>query len=289
MGALLALVSSLAYGLSDVIGGLASRRMRPLLVASVGQVGGLAAMAIAVAVLPRAAPVAGDLAWGALSGLGTAAAMIFLFRGMARGAMSVVVPVSAVGGVALPVVVGVALLGDRPSPLAWVGVALVLPSLWLVSRGTSSGSPTAPALRDGLASGVGIAVQYLGLAQAGPTAGLWPVLAGRVTAVVAVAALGWVAARSRAAALDPAVSAPCRSRRIPLVLAVAAGVLAAVALTAYLIAARTEFVSVAVVLSSLYPVVPVAVGLAVLGERVRRPQAAGLVGALVAAALVAAT
>jgi drug/metabolite transporter (DMT)-like permease len=284
VGALLALVSSLAYGLSDVVGGLASRRVRPLLVASVGQVGGLAAMAIAVAVLPRADPAAADLAWGALSGLGTAAAMIFLFRGMARGAMSVVVPVSAVGGVALPVVVGVALLGDRPSPTAWIGVALVLPSLWLVSRGAGNGAPTAPALRDGLASGVGVAVQYLGLAQAGPTAGLWPVLAGRVTAVVAVAALGWVAARRRGAVVDPGPS-----RRVPVVLAVAAGVLAAVALTAYLIAARTEYVSVAVVLSSLYPVVPVVVGLAVLGERVRRLQAVGLAGALIAAALVAAT
>jgi len=206
--------------------------------------------------------------------------------------MSVVVPVSAVGGVALPVVVGVALLGDRPSPIAWAGVALVLPSLWLVSRGADKGAPGGPALRDGLASGAGIAVQYLGLAQAGPAAGLWPVLAGRVTAVVAVGALGLLAARPRAAVRVPADPAPHGSPRpqrgVPMILAGAAGVLAAAALTAYLLAARTEYVAVAVVLSSLYPVVPVAVGLAVLGERVRRLQAAGLVGALVAAALVAA-
>jgi drug/metabolite transporter (DMT)-like permease len=167
VGALLALASSLAYGLSDVVGGLAARRLRPLLVALIGQVSGLAAMAVAVAVLPPAAPAPADLAWGAVSGLGTAAAMVYLFRGMARGAMSVVVPVSAVGGVALPVVVGVALLGERPSPIAWAGVALVLPSLWLVSRGAGDGAPTGPALCDGLASGVGIAVQYLGCWPAG--------------------------------------------------------------------------------------------------------------------------
>lgn len=292
MGALLALASSLAYGLSDVIGGLASRRIRPLLVALVGQVGGLAAMAVAVAVLPRAAPVPADLAWGAVSGLGTATAMIFLFRGMARGAMSVVVPVSAVGGVALPVVVGVALLGERPSPVAWMGVALVAPSLWLVSRGTSEGAPTAAALRDGLASGVGVAIQYLGLAQAGPAAGLSPVLAGRVTAVLAVGALTLLVARRRVVVrVSPSPAPqPRPSPRgwIPRSLAATAGVLAAVALTAYLLATRTEYVTVAVVLSSLYPVVPVTVGLAMLGERVRRPQVAGLVGALVAAALVAA-
>jgi drug/metabolite transporter (DMT)-like permease len=277
VGALLALASALAYGLSDVVGGLASRRIRPLLVALNGQVGGLAAVAVAVAVLPAADPGPVDLAWGALSGLGTAAAMIFLFRGMARGAMSVVVPVSAVGGVALPVLVGVAVLGERPSMIAWAGVALVLPALWLVSRGSTgdSAAPTAPALRDGLASGVGIAVQYLGVAQSGPAGGLWPVLAGRVTAVVAVGVLVLITGAPRR---QPATA--------PAALAAAAGVLAAVALTAYLLAARTEYVTVAVVLSSLYPIVPVLVGLTALGERVRRLQAAGLAGALVAAALV---
>ncbi|MGI5132576.1 EamA family transporter [Pseudonocardia sp. CA-107938] len=266
---MLALVSALAYGFSDVVGGLAARRTRPLVVAFVGQVSGLVTMAVAVATLSPVTPAVADLAWGALSGLGTAAAMAFLFRGMARGAMSVVVPVSAVGGVALPVVVGVALLGERPSLIAWAGVVLVLPALWLVSR-SGSATPTGPAVRDGLASGVGVAVQYLALAQAGADSGLWPVLAGRVTAVLAAGVL----------------VLPER-RMAPGVLAVAAGVLAAGALTAYQLAARTEYVSVAVVLSSLYPVVPVVVGLVALGERVGRRQGAGLVGALAAAALVA--
>ena len=56
--------------------------------------------------------------------------MLFLYRGISRGAMSVVVPVSAVGGVALPVLVSVALLGDRPTVLAWTGIAVAVPALW---------------------------------------------------------------------------------------------------------------------------------------------------------------
>ncbi|MDF3313694.1 EamA family transporter, partial [Rhodococcus sp. T2V] len=61
----------------------------------------------------------------------------------------------------------------------------------------------------------------------------------------------------------------------------------ATALAAYLYALRTEFVTVAVVLSSLYPVVPVTVGIVFLHERLRPPQALGLAAALTATVLIA--
>lgn len=274
---MLALASALAYGVSDVLGGLAARRMSPVLVALLGQLSGLLAVGIAAVLITPQPPAPAGVVWGAASGVGTGVAMVFLFRGMARGAMSVVVPVSAVGGVALPVLVGVALLGERPSFITWSGVVVVVPALWLVSRGRATGPPTGPALRDGLLSGVGIAVQYLGLAQAGPAAGLWPVAAGRVTAVAAVAALA-----------ATALGSARRSPRRPALLAAAAGVLAGAALTAYLLATHTGYVTVAVVLSSLYPLVPVLVGLLLLGERLRRTQGIGLAAALAAATLVAA-
>jgi drug/metabolite transporter (DMT)-like permease len=63
-------------------------------------------------------------------------------------------------------------------------------------------------------------------------------------------------------------------------------VLAGVALACYLVATRTELVAVAVVLSSLYPVIPVLLGVTVLGERLSWRQTAGLVGALAASVLI---
>lgn len=102
------------YGLADFTGGLLSRRAHFAAVALAGQVGGLI-LALAVAPLaPGSSPGAADLGWGALSGVGTGFGMVFLYRGLSRGAMSVVVPVSAVSGVALPVLAGVLVLGDRP-------------------------------------------------------------------------------------------------------------------------------------------------------------------------------
>lgn len=226
-----------------------------------------------------------DLAWGAGSGIGTGLAMAFLFRGLSRGAMSVVVPISAVGGVALPVLVSVAFLGERPPWLIWVGILIAVPALWFISRSTDgpeSDSASRASVYDGLAASGGIPIQYLCLAQAHASTGLWPILSGRAAAIltILVAAVMFLrnAATRSTVPWSPSV----------LALSIGAGVLAAAALTAYLYALQTEFITVAVVLSSLYPVVPVIVGLLFLGERLRRSQALGLAAALTATVLIAA-
>lgn len=281
MGVLLALGSAACYGVADFAGGLLSRRAHFAVVALLGQAGALVCVLAAVPLFPAASPGAADLGWGALSGVGTGLGMVFLYRGLGRGAMSVVVPVSAVGGVALPVLVGVLLLGDRPSALAWTGIVVAVPALWTVARrgGGAAGGGRTPATAgsaDALMAGVGIALQYLALAQAGPDAGVWPVAAGRVTAVATVL---------------PVACGSGTPLRLPLRTATAAaatGTAAACALVLYLLAVREQLVSVAVVLSSLYPVIPVLLGVTVLRERLTLLQVAGLAGAAAAIALLTA-
>ncbi len=264
-GVLLALASAVAYGVADFAGGLLSRRAHYGTIALVGQLGGLV-FALAVAPFVPAAVSLGDLGWGALSGAGTGVGMLFLYRGLARGDMSVVVPVSAVGGVALPVVVSVAVLGERPTVLAWAGVAVAVPALWLVGRTNGDGKPAA--LGDALVASVGFAVQYFALAQA--DGGLWPVVASRVVATLVVL--------------------PTARRRIPVrigVGAAACGITAAGALVCYLLATRQALDVVAVVLSSLYPAIPVLLGITVLRERLSAWQTAGLVAAGISIGLLA--
>ena len=263
MGALLALASALAYGIADYAGGLLSRRVHFGTVAFLGQVGGLVFMLAVAPFVPGPVEVDG-LLWGALSGVGTGVGMLFLFRGISRGAMSVVVPVSAVGGVALPVLVGVALLGDRPTVLAWTGIAVAVPALWLVARTRGPAKPDG--LTDALLASVGIAVQYLALAPV--DAGLWPMVAGRAAAALVVL---------------PAVRGPVTA----VLPSAACGALAALALTCYLLATWHQLVTVAVVLSSLYPAVPVLLGITLLHERVTRWQVCGLVCAGTAIGLLA--
>ncbi|WP_028937172.1 EamA family transporter [Pseudonocardia spinosispora] len=268
MGLLLALASSVCYGIADFTGGLLSRRANFAVVALVGQAAGLVFTLVAACFVPAQVTVV-DVAWGGLSGIGTGVAMAFLYRGLSRGAMSVVVPISAVGGLAIPVLVGVAVLGDRPSTLSAVGIVVSVPALWLVSRAERGGRITA-ALGDGLISSVGIGLQYLALASAGPAAGIWPVVAGRVTATLAVVPLLRLA------------SGPARLSARRFLGAAATGGCAALALVAYLVASRQDLLAIVVVLSSLYPAIPVLLGLTVLRERLNPLQVVGLLGTALA-------
>lgn len=275
MGSLLALGSAVLYGIADYTGGLLARRMNYALVAVVGQVGGLVATAIAaVAVTPRMVGAA-DLGWGALSGVGTGIGMAFLYRGLSRTPMSVTVPVTAVGGIALPVLVGVAFLGERPSLAAWAGVAVGVPALWFVSQTSRESARRVDRIPvDALIAGAGIAVQYLTLAQPAEAAGLWPLAAGRLTAALTVLPL-----------VRTARYVPRPPARL-LVAAALVGTVAAGALVLYTLATREQLLAIAVVLSSLYPVIPVALGIVVLGERLTRVQALGLVATAASVALI---
>ncbi|NEY31530.1 EamA family transporter [Streptomyces sp. PRKS01-65] len=272
MGALLALTSAVCYGLVDFAGGLLSRRVHFTAVSLLGQLGGLLLALVAALAVPAGAPHAPDLLWGALSGVGSGTAMHFLNRGLSRGAMSVVVPVSAVTGVALSVLCGVLVLGDRPGLTAWAGIAVTVPALWLVC-GPGPGGP-GPAVADGLLASAGVAVQYLALGQAGPGSGLWPVVAGRVAAVLLL--------------LPGGMRHPGRLRLPPRQTAQALliGAGAALGLILYLLAAQRQLLAVAVVLASLYPALPVVLGVALLREPVTGRQVAGLLGAGAATVLL---
>ncbi|WP_159793738.1 EamA family transporter [Puerhibacterium puerhi] len=279
----LALASAVVYGVVDFAGGMLSRRVHYASVSWVGQLGGLALALAAALAVPAPQVRAVDLAWGALSGVGSGLAMLFLNRALSRGEMTAVVPVSAVTGVALSVLCGVAFLGEQPSPAAWAGIAVVLPALWLVAGGGQATGPGlaaagpasgSAAARDGLLASAGVAVQYVGLAMAGSSSGLWAVAAGRVAAVVVLVP---VVARARG-----------RARVAPhdVAKAFVIGAGAALALTLYLLATREQLLAVAVTLASLYPALPVLLGVLVLHEHVGPRRAVGLVAAGAAVVLL---
>jgi drug/metabolite transporter (DMT)-like permease len=303
----LALAAALCFGAAHFGNGLLARRADSVAVALAGQLGGtVLVLACAPWVAAPHVPLSA-LAWGALSGVGTGIGVAFLYRGMGHGRFGVVVPLSDVAAVALPVLTGVALLGDRPGPLAWCGIAVAPFALWLVSRsrgpsredsqrdgpeqlcpdgarpdardlptGTSRGrtAGAASGVRDGLVAGVGFALQFVALSRTGPEAGLWPLVFSRLASVLAILPL----AASRPARL----LIPLR----PAVLSLGAGSLGTVAIVLYTLAAWQQLLSLTVVLTALYPAVPVLLAMTVLRERLSRPQVAGLVCAGSSIALI---
>ncbi|MFH9548132.1 multidrug DMT transporter permease [Streptomyces sp. NPDC017435] len=128
-------------------------------------------------------------------------------------------------------------------------------------------------VRDGLVASAGVAVQHLALGQAGAAAGLWPVAAGRVAAVLVLLPGG---VRRRVRWPTPALAAAA--------LLIGAGTALG---SLFRLAARRELLAVAVVVASLCPALPVMLGLALLHERVSAGQALGLTGAAVATVLPA--
>ncbi|MFB9644564.1 DMT family transporter [Microbacterium terregens] len=264
IGILLALASAVAYGASDFIGGVGSRRHSSWQVVLVGQGAGAVVMIVGGLTLPGR-PVALDFAWAALAGIGSATGSIFLYRGLARGRMGLVAPISAVGAAVLPVLAGVT-FGERPGWLVWVGMLAALPGIWLISRKTTSDRKTHArgALVDGILAGVGFGILFIALAQISDDAGLLPLAANQLIGAI-LTILTAVGLRQ-----------VWRPSRGVLGWGSAAGVLGALGTLAFLGATGATGLGIAGVLASFYPAVTVLLAAGLLKERVAMGQRAGI-------------
>lgn len=282
MAVLLALYSAIAYGLSDFVGGLVSRRTSAWPVAVVGQLS--AGVCTAGAALTVAgSPTPGDFAWALLAGVGSGVGTGFLYRGFAAGRMGVVAPVSAVGAAVVPVLAGT-LGGERLSLVVWTGIVLAMPGIWLVAstpdelpapEGTATEESLAAGVLDGVLAGLGFGVLFAALGQVPDGAGLWPLTLAQAVSLPVVVLL---ATGMRAAWLP-------RARHTWW--ALLAGPLGATATLAFLLAAQAGFLTVAGVLASLYPATTVLLAALVLRERIHRAQGVGLGLCALAIGLVA--
>lgn len=273
MAVLLSLAAALCYGLSDFVGGLASRRTSAWPVAFVGALAAFVG-ALVLVVATDGAPTRADLAWGALAGVGSGAGGAFLYRGLAAGRMGVVAPISAVGAALLPVCVGVA-TGERPAVLVWLGIAAAVPGIWLVSREPGGSGDLAAGILDGVLAGVGFGLLFAAMGQVPEEAGFAPLAVAQGVGVVAVAA----------------TAALLGGRWVPYDRSQAwgalAGVLATGAVVAFLLATQTGLLTIASVVTSLYPAITVALAAVVLRERIHGSQGVGLLLCGVAVGLVA--
>jgi drug/metabolite transporter (DMT)-like permease len=245
-----ALPAALAYGVADFAGGLAARRAPVLAVTAVAQGAGLLALLPAVWLLPGR-PTAAALGLGALAGLAGTAGLLLYLRGLAVGPMGVVAPLSAVVGAGLPLVIGV-LGGERPGPVALLGIGVAMAAIVLAQAGSRRDVAASTGLALGLAAGLGFGLFFVGLDATPADSGLWPLLAGRLVSVVLLGAL---------------VLARRGGRAAPSRLMVVSGVFDTLANVLFLVATRLGDLGPSAVVVSLYPVVVVLLARLVLRER----------------------
>lgn len=133
---LLALASSAVWGTADFIGGLFSKRLNPIRVVALSQLGGLLAALVFFATVSMygrhgSSPASAWFTWGFGAGVSGAIGLLFLYAALSIGTMGVVSPITALGAV-VPVVLGL-LRGDTWNLTIGAGLVVALAGALLAS------------------------------------------------------------------------------------------------------------------------------------------------------------
>ncbi|MFF3557567.1 EamA family transporter [Streptomyces tsukubensis] len=286
MVALFALTTALLMGLADFGGGLLTRRAPALTVVFASQ--SIAVTVLGVIVVATSAwQEAGPRLWYAVAaGAIGPVALLSFYKALALGPMGVVSPLGSLG-VAVPVAVGLA-AGERPGPVQIAGIGTAVVGILLAGGPELRGAPVrrqAVALTFVAAFGFG-AVMTL-IAQASSTVtGLFLALFVQRAVNIAVGGTALAVTARRGRPVLPG-DGGLRVLWSSLPLLAFVGLADVASNGTYALAAQTGPVTVAAVLSHLYPVVTVLAALIVLKERLRGVQAAGAGLALAGSVLLA--
>jgi drug/metabolite transporter (DMT)-like permease len=317
VSASLAFIGALVYGSSDFLGGLASTRLRSIVVTAIAAISGLAALLLALPVL-GGEWIATDVAWGILAGAFAVVAIALLYACLAIGPMSILSPLTAVVSAIAPMLWGLLVYGETLAPLGYVGLGIALVAVVLVGfiPGEKVVRPSVRGLVMAVGAGIAIGAFLIVIDQTSDQSGLVPLVMSRgTTFVVTLVIVGILvlAAMRRGSAVSsvfdatgsalgatptghadlehtslPAADEIARTPRIRAVwIAVACGVLDAVANGLMLVALRLGELSIVSALTALYPAGTILLAAIVLRERVAAIQWVGLTLALVAGGLLA--
>lgn len=287
MAAILAMLAALGFGSSDFFGGMAARRVPVLTVALVAQAAAVGLVAIFVLLFAEA-PTAPAIAWGLAGGVSAGIASTVYYRGLSIGQMGPVATAAAVWSAIVPVIAGI-IMGERPSSLAWGGVALALIAIPLVSWHPASTPPHDPhmghpppdrrraaGLLEGTIAGVffgGLFIfldlaDHTGTGENPGSAGFWPVLAAATGGLIVIAIV-FGALRPRVRGL---------ARTWPAI--VIAGACGGAGFVLFLLANREGLLSLAAVITALSPVPTAILARIFLREALGHIQTAGIALAL---------
>ncbi len=266
------------YGAADFCGGYASRRSAVFGVTILSQLAGLVALFIVLA-FTHWRLTASDVAYGALAGVCAGGGLVLFYHALTIGRMGVVSPITAVLASGVPVVASL-VRGERLHLAQGAGMLVALVAIVLISASFEEGEGgkreiATEGVREALVAGVVIGGFILFLSRASAASGLAILLPARAASVLV---LLLVAA---------AVRGTIRPSGGMLPLIVLCGVLDMTANAFFVLAARSGYVSLASVLTGLYPASTVVLAWAVLHERMQRAQWAGFALALAGVALIA--
>jgi drug/metabolite transporter (DMT)-like permease len=268
----LALGSSACYGLSNFLGPQLARRHTLASVLMLSQVAALVASALYLAASGGRALPSSDMWLALLAGAGNAVGLIGFYVAAELAPLSVVAPIGAVGAI-VPVIWGLT-SGDSLKFTQAAGLVLAMGGAALAARrprATAGQTRGYPDPRAGAiwaaASAVAFGVFLTALPAASAHGQAWALFDARV-GVVLLTGL-WAGRKLRAIRIS--------GRSVVLTLP---GLLLITGTLLYTTAAAHGELSLVSVLGSLFPIVTVGLGVAVLQERLSQTQLVGVVAAL---------
>ena len=274
ISALLSLGAAAIWGGGDFAGGIATKRTAVFRVVAAAHACGLLLMLGLAWGTHEPIPPHSSLLWGVVAGITGAFGIAALYKALAIGRMGVVAPVAAVITAVLPVVIGFRTEG-LPGRLQFLGFVIAVTSIWLIAR--SDGEiDSRRGLGLAILAGVMFGLFLVSGKQAGHGGVFWPLVAARAASTLLMLVI---------VAMSPSDRRPLRPAFIPILLS---GLCDSGANALFIAATRHGRLDVAAVLSSLYPASTVILARVLLKERISRMQTAGIVGALIAVALISA-
>jgi drug/metabolite transporter (DMT)-like permease len=264
------IASAATWGAADFIGGLASKKTSPYRVLFLGELAGVIPFLLFALFTREAIPLPADLLWGGLASLLGLAGLVFLYRALASGQMTIAAPVSALFSALIPVIFTIFTAG-LPSLTTLIGFALAFLAVWLISQSDGMNLRFSISdLRLPLISGLFFGLYFIVLHQATLHAFFWPLVSARSTGILA---LGLISLITRQPAMPP---------RGLWGIVILNGILDIAGNGFYVLAARTGRLDVAAVLGALYPASTVLLAWMLLNERLSVIQIVGILFAFTA-------
>jgi drug/metabolite transporter (DMT)-like permease len=286
MGVVLALLSAVVWGSGDFAGGLASRKVKSLHVLVGGGVAALLLLTVLAVLRREPLPGTTSIGWTLAAGAAGMIGLMSLYRALSIGRASVVAPVSTIVTDVIPVLYTMFTVA-APKPLQWLGFAVAMAGIWLISQEDLTPSagkyfptsrPPAPrtiGLKDAVIAGLGFGAFFVFIGWTDPGTTFGSLAIARLTTVL-LSLLLITLQRDRV------------TRKAFVPLTALAGVLDAGGNALYLISLMLTRPDVAAVLSSLYPVSTIVLSSIILKERLARFQWVGVGVCAVAVALIVA-
>ncbi|WP_420366464.1 EamA family transporter [Curtobacterium sp. L3-7] len=213
---MLGLSGALVYGFADFLGGLASRRVRPVTVAAIAAAVGMAPLLVGLVVVGARFSWQATL-WGAVGGVSGGVGVLLLYAALAIGPMSVLSPLTAVFSAVVPVVVAL-IRGTVLSPVAIGALVVAVVAVVLVAsvRDTGGARLTTRGVLAAAVAGCGFGGIVLAFNETPGDSGVAPLVVARVLQALllgAAAVLSARAARSARPARSAGAARTARSAR----------------------------------------------------------------------------